>query len=241
MVRGRGSLGPSHHHQGSNNNCLTARSTGCGGGEEPTSLPKLPLPPPPPPFPLFLLRLVWSKHLSALALSPAEKRLQRAPYIFQRIRTHQRPSGHHSSSFHMWKRLFSMQFAAALKHEERERERAEISAPRHRKYHSFRARVSSSCSSWVSAAALPASQRRLNRKKDCFRTKEEKKREERKEERKRFAKLFFFFLSPTVDSLEAYFFFLGGKRGVYLKALSSQFQTLLSFSSFFCPKITTVC
>ena len=59
------------------------------GGEEPTSLPKLPLPPPPPPFPLFLLRLVWSKHLSALslALSPAEKRLQRAPYIFQRIRT----------------------------------------------------------------------------------------------------------------------------------------------------------
>ena len=191
-------------------------------------------------FPSFFF-VLCGRNIYQLSPFRPRRRGCKEPLIYSSVYVHQRPSGHHSSSFHMWKRLFSMQFAAALKHEERERERAEISAPRHRKYHSFRARVSSSCSSWVSAAALPASQRRLNRKKDCFRTKEEKKREERKEERKRFAKLFFFFLSPTVDSLEAYFFFLGGKRGVYLKALSSQFQTLLSFSSFFCPKITTVC
>ena len=125
-----------------------------GGEEEPTSLPKLPLPPPPPPFPLppSFFFVLCGRNIYQLALSPFRPRRRgcKEPLIYSSVYVHQRPNGHHSSSFHMWKRLFSMQFAAALKHEERERERAEISAPRHRKYHSFRARVSSSCSSWVS-------------------------------------------------------------------------------------------
>ena len=184
MVRGRGSLGPSHHHQGSNNNCLTDRSTGCGRGGGGADFP----PKAPPPSssssisPLFSSSCVVETFISSLSrpFARGEEAAKSPLYIPAYTYTNGRAA---TTSFHMWRRLFSMQFAAALKHEERERERAEISAPRHRKYHSFRARVSSSCSSWVSAAALPASQRRLNRKKDCFRTKEEKKREEKKKEK----------------------------------------------------------
>ena len=109
-----------------------------------------------------------------------------------------------------------MQFAAALKHEERERERAEISAPQHRKYHSFRARVSSSCSSWVSAAALPASQRRLNRKKDCFRTKEEKKTRRKKGRKKKVREALLLLSLPHCRLTGSIFlFFFGEKRRLF--------------------------